>query len=164
MLTMRTRIFLTTALTVLGTSASGLALAKAKTTHTYSSTLQSAPLSTANGYPNPGGTAHLAGAVKIRAYGVGALIDDVTITGHPASNVFTYRGSEVDFFDHGTWRSTLTGTATVQSDGSQRIAVTGRFTGGTGRYVGARGRYTFSGTVPAGSSVLTGRSTGSITY
>ena len=47
MLTMRTRIFLTTLLAVLGASGSGSALAQAKTTHRYSSTLQSAPLLTA---------------------------------------------------------------------------------------------------------------------
>src|SRR3954466_10155298 len=114
MLTIRTRIFLTTLLAVLGTSAAGSALAQAKMTHRYSSTLQSAPLSTANGYPNPGGTALLVGALNTKQYGAGALIDRVKITGHPAANVFTFRGSEVDFFAQGTWRSSLTGSATVQ--------------------------------------------------
>ena len=40
----------------------------------------------------------------------------------------------------------------------------GRFKGGTGKYRGARGTYHFTGTTPSGSTVLTGRSAGSITY
>ena len=40
----------------------------------------------------------------------------------------------------------------------------GRFKGGTGKYRGATGTYRFTGTTPSGSTVLTGHSTGSITY
>ena len=60
--------------------------------------------------------------------------------------------------------SKYTGTDTVQPDGSQQVVVGGRFTGGTGAYRGAKGTYKFTGAVPSGSTVLTGHSSGSITY
>ena len=78
--------------------------------------------------------------------------------------MFSFTGTEVDYLAAGSWRSTFTGTATVQPDGAQEVAVNGRFKGGTGSYRGAKGTYEFTGTTPPGSTVLTGRSTGSITY
>ena len=92
------------------------------------------------------------------------MVDRVKITGQPQPNVFSFSGTEVDYFAAGSWRSTFTGTATVQPDGSQAVALNGRFKGGTGTYGGAKGTYHFTGTVPSGSTVLTGHSTGSITY
>ena len=133
-------------------------------THKYKSTISSAPLSTANGYPAQGGTAVMAGAMRLTGFGQGALVDRVKITGQPKPNVFSFSGTEVDYLAAGSWRSTYTGTATVQPDGSQEVTVNGRFTGGTGTYRGARGAYHFSGTVSSGSTVLAGHSTGSITY
>lgn len=133
-------------------------------THRYKSTISSATLSTAKGYPGTGGTAVLAGAMRLTGFGEGALVDHVKITGQPESNVFSFSGTEVDYLAVGSWRSTYTGTATVQTDGSQKVTLNGRFTGGTGTYRGAKGTYHFTGTVPSGSTVLTGHSTGSITY
>ena len=133
-------------------------------THKYKSTISSATLSTANGYPGTGGTALLAGSMRLTGFGEGALVDRAKITGQPKPNVFSFSGTEVDYLAAGSWRSTYTGTATLKPDGSQEFTVNGRFTGGTGTYKGATGRYRFTGTVPSGSTVLTGHSTGSITY
>jgi hypothetical protein len=133
-------------------------------THKYTSTISSATLSTANGYPGTGGTAVWAGAMRLTGFGEGALVDRLKITGQPNPNVFGFAGTEVDYLAAGLWRSTYTGTDTIKPDGSQEVTVNGRFTGGTGTYRGAKGTYHFSGTVPSGSTVLTGHSTGSITY
>jgi hypothetical protein len=138
--------------------------AHGRKTHEYKSTISSATLSTANGYPGPGGTAVLAGAMRLTGFGEGALVDRVKITGQPEPNVFSFSGTEVDYLAAGSWRSSYTGTSTVQSDGSQEVTLNGRFTGGTGAYKGAKGTYHFTGAVPSGSTVLTGHSTGSITY
>jgi hypothetical protein len=137
---------------------------RSRKTHKYKSTISSATLSTANGYPGPGGTAVLAGAVRLTGFGEGAMVDRVKITGQPQPNVFSFSGTEIDYLAAGSWRSTYSGTATLQPDGSQYVAVTGRFTGGAGAYRGAKGTYRFTGTTPSGSTVLTGHSTGSITY
>jgi hypothetical protein len=141
-----------------------VAVASAKSAHTYKSTITTATLSTAGGYPNPGGTAVVAGTLELSGFGAGAVVDKLKITGHPQPNVFEFAGTEVDYLATGTWRSTFKGTSTVQSDGSQQIDVTGRFAGGTGVYKRAKGTYHFVGAVPSGSTVLSGHSTGSITY
>ena len=117
-------------------------------THKYKSTISSATLSTANGYPAPGGTALMAGAMRLTGFGQGAVVDRVKITGQPKPNVFSFSGTEVDYFAAGSWRSSFTGTATVQPDGSQAVALNGRFRGGTGTYSGAKGTYHFTGTTP----------------
>ena len=106
------------------------------------------------------------------------LVAVMTVTGQPQANVFTFEGTEVDLFADGTAGNTLTGTATVQADGSQAIVIHGRLTqgrnrgadqvlfgpGATGRYKGATGSYTYTGTIPAGSNVATGTSSGTMTY
>jgi hypothetical protein len=156
------RIILTTGLVaVLSTVAS---TAQAKTNHRYTSVIQTAPLSTAGGYPAPGGTAVLAGTWKTNLYGNGALVDQVRITGNPAPLTFTFRGTEVGFVALGTLKNTFTGKAEVQPDGSQKVVLQGRFTGGTGAYRGARGSFRFTGSTAPGSSVLNGRSRGTISY
>jgi hypothetical protein len=138
--------------------------AHGRKTHTYKSAISSATLSTGNGYPGPDGTAVLAGSMRLTGFGEGALVDRLKITGQPKPNVFSFVGREVDYLASGSWRSNYTGTDTIQPDGSQKITVDGRFTNGTGKYRGAKGTYHFAGTVPPGSTVLTGHSNGSITY
>jgi hypothetical protein len=135
-----------------------------RTSHSYKSSISTAPLTTANGYPNPGGTTVLSGTLQLTHFGAGAVVDHLKITGHPSPNVFTFAGTEVDYLAAGSWVSKFTGTDTVQPDGTQQVEITGRFTGGTGAYRGAKGNYKFTGTAPPGSSVVTGHSTGSITY
>lgn len=166
MFTIRKPIGLIALLLVFGASVTSTAptLAQAKATHQWTSTLHSVPLTTRNGYPFPGGTALLVGSATIKPFGASAVIDRVTVTGQPEPNVIAFKGTERDFLATGTVRNTLTGTATVQSDGSQELAGNGRFTGGTGRYRGASGRYTFSGTIPPGSSVSTVHGRGTISY
>jgi hypothetical protein len=137
--------------------------AGAKTAHPYSAQENIATLQTANGYPKPGGTAVTVGTLRSSAFGSGALVARVTITGQQGT-VFTFKGSEVDFFALGTQRDTYTGTATVQSDGSQLLVIRGKYISGTGRYRGATGHFTFHGKIPPGSTVVTGASTGSLTF
>ena len=155
---------------VIGVAAAGVmalgaqtAAAEAKTIK-YTSEFKTSPVSTANGYPSPGGTAEFAGSVKLKPGGAGALVDRVTITEQLAPNMFAFEGKETDFSKFGTLRSKLEGTATVQADGSQQIATEGRFTGGTGRYQGASGRYESSSTVAPGSTVTVGSSKGKYSY
>jgi hypothetical protein len=161
---MKMRVKLLAAATAVLVVTAVVAAASAKSAHTYKSTIVTGSLSTANGYPNPGGTAVVAGTLKLTGFGDGAVVDKLKITGHPQPNVFAFAGTEVDYLATGTWRSTYSGTSTVQSDGSQAIDVTGRFAGGTGPYKRAKGTYHFTGTVPSGSTVLSGHSTGSLTY
>jgi hypothetical protein len=137
---------------------------RARTSHHYTSVIRTAPLSTGNGYPAPGGTAVLAGTWRTNLYGNGAVVDQLRITGHPTANTFTFRGTEVCFVALGTFTDTFTGTDTVQADGSQKVVTQGRFTGGTGAYRGARGSFSFTGSVASGSSVANGRSAGTISY
>jgi len=139
------------------------ATASAKTV-SYSAKLSSATLSTANDYPNPGGTALLAGAIKAKPFGAGAVVDHVKITGHPESNVFTFKGTETVFYGDGTQRDVFTGTSTVNDDGSLDLEIKGAFKGGTGRYEGATGKYKFNGHANAGATVVNGASTGKITF
>ena len=145
------------------TAAIAAAPAAAKKAHNYSSTVISGTLSTGNGYPGAGGTALLAGSLTTKAFGAGALVDHITITGQK-SNVVAFKGKEVDFFADGSARSTFTGTSTVNGDGSQDVVVNGRFKGGAGRFKGATGHYRFTGKVPPGSTILSGRSKGSISF
>jgi hypothetical protein len=153
-------------------------IAAAKKTYKYSSTVTSSPVLTTDGYPSVGGSAVLAGSLKSTPFGPGTVIDHLTVTGQPQANVFTFEGTEVDLFADGTAGNTFTGTATVQSDGSQAIVIHGRYAqgrnqgpnqvlfgpGGTGRYKGVTGTYTYTGTIPAGSNVATGTSSGSMRF
>lgn len=144
--------------------ACGASTAQAKTQHHYSSIIQNMPLSTSNGYPGVGGTAILAGTWSTNLYGNGALLDYVTITGHPAPSKLTFKGTEVGFVAQGTFRDTFTGTDTVRPDGGQIISSKGRITGGTGAFRGARGTFKFSGSTLPGSTGIGGHSTGTVRY
>jgi hypothetical protein len=153
-------------------------VAAAKKTIRYSSSISSAPVTTANGYPAPGGTADMAGSLKSDALGPGIVIDHVTVTGQPQPGQFAFKGTEVDLFSDGALGNTFTGTATVNADGSQSVVINGRFTpdakpsrrpvlfgpASTGRYRGATGSYTFTGTVAPGSNLIVGSSSGSVAY
>jgi hypothetical protein len=138
--------------------------AQAKTQHHYKSTILNGTLSTANGYPGVGGTAVTAGTWNSDLFGKGALVDHVTITGNPAPSVIAFGGTEFGFVSDGSLKSKFTGTSTVHPDGSQTISVTGRYVGGTGPYKHATGSFKFNGSTEPGGSVITGRSTGTISY
>jgi hypothetical protein len=157
----RTRTILLTAILALLVAAPA---ATAQSTHKYNATVMTATVSTANGYPNPGGHAVLAGSVLSPQLGPGTILDTVAMTGQSAPNVFTFSGVEVGYFGDGTIRDTFTGTTTIQPDGSQAVVVKGRVTRGSGRYTGATGSYTFTGTTAPGSNVTTGTSSGSLVF
>src|SRR3954447_20935337 len=108
--------------------------AAAKKSHNYNSHVVSNNLSTANGYPGPGGTSVGAGTVTTDAFGAGALIDRITITGQPQSNQIAFKGTEVDYYAAGSLRAKFLGVSTVHDDGSQDIVIQGKYVGGTARY------------------------------
>ena len=107
----------------------------------------------------------VAGTWKTNLYGNGAVVDRVRITGnpHPRRDVHLPRRRGL-LRPLGTLKDTFTGTATVQPDGSQKIVTNGRFTGGTGAYRGATGTFKYTGSTAPGSSVLNGRSAGTVSY
>ena len=138
--------------------------AQAKSQHKYTSVIRSTALTTGAGYPAPGGTAVLAGTWTTDLFGAGAIVDRLTITGQPDPTTFTFKGTEVGYVAKGTLRNVFTGTAVVQPDASQKITVKGTITGGTGAYQGAKGTYTFTGTTAPGSTIVNGRSAGTLIY
>jgi hypothetical protein len=141
------------------------AQAKTKTkSHYYASAIESAPVSTGSGYPGVGGTAVLVGTWTTLRFGNGALVDYVTVTGHPTPATFTFKGTEIAYVSRGTFTDTFTGTVTVQSNGSQNVVTRGRVISGTGAYRGVTGRFRFTGATAPGSSVLSGQSAGTLSY
>lgn len=140
------------------------ATASAAKSHPYTSKLMSAPLTTGNGYPGTGGTALLAGWLKTDAFGEGAMIDRVKITGPAQDGVIPFKGTETDLYATGAVRSIFTGTDTINADGSQSVVVDGTFTGGTARFKGAKGTFRFTGKVASGSTILIGGSKGRIVF
>jgi hypothetical protein len=154
-------IIATAAVAAVATSAGPAA---AKTTHHYKSTIHNNAVATANGYPNIGGTAVLAGTWVTDLFGTGSVVDHVTITGRPSSTTFTFRGTETCFAAKGSLSDRFSGTATVNPDGTQTITIKGRYVGGTGAYRGAKGSFTFNGATASGSSIVNGHSSGTISY
>jgi hypothetical protein len=146
---------------ILGVIAPTTAAAK---NHPYHSNVTSAQLSTGNGFPGKGGTALFAGSLTTNAFGAGALVDRVRITGSPQPNVITFTGTEVDYFAAGSIRSRVQAMSIIGPDGTQHVQATGQFTGGTGRYQGATGRYRFTGTSAPGSTILKGTSNGQVSF
>lgn len=152
------------ALGVLSAFGASAAQAKTRTTHPYASVIRTTMLSSANGYPAPGGTAVLTGSWNTSLYGHGALIDHVTMTAPLSPTEFTFKGTEVASVTHGTFRDTFTGTATVIPGLGQLIAIHGRGKGGTGAYRRAVGSFVFEGFTDSGSTVTNGHSRGAISY
>ncbi|MGH2701471.1 MAG: hypothetical protein ACRDJ2_06790 [Actinomycetota bacterium] len=141
-----------------------VSVADAKT-RKYSANVVASPLSTANGFPEMGGTQYVAGTVRSDQYGEGAVIDRVTSTGRPFDqNVYTFEGNEVALFEDGMIRSRFSGYSLVHDDGSQEVVIEGRVISGTERFQGRTGRWEFHGTTPPGSTVLTGSSAGRIVF
>jgi|1185.fasta_scaffold237937_2 hypothetical protein len=149
---------------VLASAASAAGPRAAPRSHPYTSVIRTTMLSSALDYPNPKGTAVLGGTLHLDPFGDGTLIDHVTIVGRPAPTVTTFTGREVDKMAGGTVRSVFTGWSVLQPDGALGIGVSGRVTGGTGAFRGAAGTYRFTGSMPPGSSVTSGRSSGTLTY
>src|SRR3954462_11081514 len=121
--------------------------ALAQAPHRYSSSFELNTLSSGNGYPGPGGVAVLSGALKVTGLGesVGALLDRITITGHPTDTIFTFKGAETGFLPGGTINDVATGWSMLRPDGTLAVAGEGDFIGGTGKYRGAHGHFTYTG-------------------
>jgi hypothetical protein len=173
---------------VIGVAAAGVMALGAQTAaaevKTFKYTSEFKSVSTANGYPRPGGTAKLVGlppraGVKLKPGGdTGNLIDHLRITERLAPNKFAFKGKGIDNFgsrsdeeNSGKLRRKFKGTTTVRADGSQKLAIEGHFTGGHvdfappvagGRYHGASGHYKGSATVAPDSGVIVGSSKGKL--
>ncbi len=169
---------------VIGVAAAGVMALGAQTAaaeeKTFKYTSEYDSVSTANGYPSPGGTAVLEGWMKVAHHGGGYLTDHLTITEQLAPNVFAFKGHGVDDFgtgeqNRGELHHKFKGTTTVRADGSQRLAIEGHFTGGRVHFARApccvsgwlsyrnpSGHYKGSATVAAGSTVIVGGSKGEL--
>jgi hypothetical protein len=145
-------------------STAAAAKPRAKTPHRFTSVTQLTMKSSALGYPSAKGTAVLSGTLKLDPFGDGTIVDNLTITGHPTATVWTFAGREVAVLAGGTVKSKFTGWSLLHPDGTTALAVDGAFTGGTGAYRGARGTYRYTGSTPAGSTITSGRSAGTIIY
>jgi hypothetical protein len=137
--------------------------ALAQAPHRYSSSFELNTLSSGNGYPGPGGVAVLSGDWNVTGVGAraGALVDRITITGHPTDTVFTFKGAETGFLPGGTINDVATGWSMLRPDGSLAVAGEGDFIGGTGKYRGAHGHFTYtgSGSPVTGVTRMTSRGT-----
>jgi hypothetical protein len=98
-------------------------------------------------YPNPGSTAVYAGTVRTHKLGRGAIIQTITITAHPSSAMFKFRGTSTAHYSQGTAKSAFTGTGTLQPEGRFTLVGRGHYTGGT-LYRHKRAKYSFTGTAP----------------
>jgi hypothetical protein len=123
--------------------------------HSLSGTAQVVTISSQGTPPNTTSTG--AGIVK-GSIGSGAIVGTTTFSGTNFTNKFRV------FLLHGTFKGTLSGTFTVNPDGSVSSTGTAKITGGTGVYKGATGKLTFTGTTPANSNVSTFQVKGSATY
>src|SRR5689334_21842046 len=94
------------------------AQARTARAHRYTSTIRTAMTSSALGYPGTKGTAVLSGTLHFNPFGDGAIVDRVTIAGHPTPAVTTFSGREVDYLSEGTLKSAFTGWALLRPDGT----------------------------------------------
>jgi len=134
-------------LAVAGATLAGGTLAQAASKHHFSVTATESVLSESANYPNPGSAFVRAGIVT-GTFGDGAIVERTRITGRPAPTTVTFKGRVTAFYSLGTFRSALTGSATLQANGSVSLKGHAHYTGGTGAYRGAHGQYSFTGTIP----------------
>lgn len=126
----------------------GCTLAQAASARSVGQTVSLAVIRHSADYPSPGSAAVYAGTVTSKL-GRGAIVDRITITGHPTLTTFMFKGTSTGFYSHGTSRSSITGLATVRPDGSVALAGHGHYIGGTDAYRRVRGSYSFTGAAPA---------------
>lgn len=139
--------------------------AKSKgTKHKVTATVQLATISQASNFPAVGSTVADAGIVKAKPGGRGAETDQLKVTSAPAPGQLVLTGSATLFFPKGTETAKLSIQAVVAPDGSVTYTGTGRFSKGTGLYKNITGKVTFTGSSPAGSSIVTLQVKGSVTY
>jgi hypothetical protein len=152
---------------LVGTVVVSGAIAQAATRHHVSQTIKLVAVSQSATFPNPGSRDVDAGIVS-GTVGRGAIIQKITITGHPTATTYTFKGTNTSFLAHGTIRSSFTGVATAQANGGLTVTGHGHYTGGTNAYLGARGKYAFSGAAPPATpgkpAPLVGHITGTLRY
>ena len=134
-------------LALAGATLAGGTLAQAANKHHFSVTATESVVSQSANYPTPGSTIVRAGIVT-GTFGDGAIVEKNHITGSPTPTTVTFKGTATAFYSLGTFRSALTGTATLQANGSVSLKGHAHYTGGTGAYRGAHGQYSFTGTIP----------------
>lgn len=140
------RSLLLGAVTTLALAGATLAQAAASKHH-VSQTAKLVTVSLIGNYPNPGSASVDAGLVA-GSLGRGAISQQVQITGHPNATTYKFKTSSTSFYAHGSITSAITGTSTLQSDGSSKIVGNGRWIRGTDSYRGAHGTFMVIGTIP----------------
>ena len=154
-------------LSLAGAVLASAALAQAASKHHFSVTVKESVISESSNYPSPGSKALRAGIVT-GTFGDGAIVENIRITGHPTPTSVTFKGTTTAFYSRGTFRSVLTGIATVQANGSVSLAGHGHYIGGSAAYRGAHGRYSFTGMIPPSTpnrpAPLLGHVSGTISY
>ena len=152
-------------LALLGTSAAVADAAKKKATkHKLSATVQLATIATGANFPAVGGTVIDAGIVKAKPGGNGAETDSFKVTAAPTPTTLTLTGTATTFFALGSGTANVTLNVAIAADGSATYTGSGRYKKGTGIYKGLTGKFTFTGSNPAGSTVVTLQVKGTITY
>jgi hypothetical protein len=119
-----------------------------------------------NGFPSIGARLVEAGAMRLRLAGrtrQAAEVRRVEIVG-ATGNVVRVRGTAVVYVGNGSFKVAVHGTVTIDPDGSEAIAFSGRIEGGTGRYRGATGRLGYAATSATVGGVDAGRGRGTISY
>lgn len=142
---------------VFGFAVSMPAQAGKRETVTANATIKLATISQ-TGSPPASGNSTSAGIVR-GGLGRGAIISKTAFGPVP-----TFKSTSRTFFPRGSLKSNLTGSGTINPDGSASFSGKGNFVSGTGIYKGATGRFTFTGSTPANSQVSTFNVTGSVTY
>jgi hypothetical protein len=154
------------AVTVLALAGATLAQAAASKHH-VNQTAKLVTVSLIGNYPNPGSASVDAGLVS-GSLGSGAASQKVKITAHPTATTYKFKTTSTAFYAHGSITSAITGTATVQSNGSVKLVGKGRYIGGTDTYRGAHGSFTLSGTIPPSNpnkpTPAVAHATGTISY
>jgi hypothetical protein len=138
------------------------AITRVKAVERFKETAQVATISMSGGFPDTGSVIVTAGVQTTKPGGSGAEVNRATITGHPSANSYDYKATGVEYYGNGTVRSRLTGTFTIQADGSVTHVGRGQIVGGTGVYKGATGKFTFTGSAPSATAVTTFRITGTL--
>jgi hypothetical protein len=141
-----------------------VASARKATKHKVSATIQLATITQDSKFPAIGSSSTDAGIVKATPGGRGAETDTLKVTAMPAAGQLTLSGTAKLFFVKGTQTAKLTVQAVVAADGSVTYTGTGQFTKGTGTYKGITGNVTFTGSSPAGSSVVSLQVKGTARY
>jgi hypothetical protein len=138
------------------------AISQAATRHRVKQTAKVVRIFASATYPNPGSKAVNAGTISGKPAS-GAVVQHITITGHPTATTYTLKATATDFYAHGMTRSSFSAVAIAQPSGALTVAGHGHCTGGTGAYRGARGTFSFAGAAPP-SAPLVAHLRGTIRY